>query len=160
MSNHKLCFPTLKCVLGFPPGCVFVDWEISGSKQRKLWKKKSQSGQKERRFFFLCVWKLLSVAVAVVVFASAVLSAPALQPSDVFEQPSPAGPKKIEFHISLPEVATAEESKGTSLTSYICSVLTIPETFNQFRRSHIQNSRRRGSFQSFAFLQLKKTAKS
>uniref|UniRef100_A0A3P9IRQ0 RNA-binding region-containing protein 3 n=1 Tax=Oryzias latipes TaxID=8090 RepID=A0A3P9IRQ0_ORYLA len=39
-------------------------------------------------------------------------SAPALQPSDVFEQPSPAGPKKIEFHISLPEVATAEESKA------------------------------------------------
>uniref|UniRef100_A0A8C8DMS0 RNA-binding region-containing protein 3 n=1 Tax=Oryzias sinensis TaxID=183150 RepID=A0A8C8DMS0_9TELE len=38
-------------------------------------------------------------------------SAPALQPSDVFEQPSPAGPKKIEFHISLPEVATAEETE-------------------------------------------------
>ncbi|KAF6716397.1 RNA-binding protein 40 [Oryzias melastigma] len=38
-------------------------------------------------------------------------SAPALQPSDVFEQPNPSGPKKIEFHISLPEVA-AEEGKA------------------------------------------------
>ncbi|XP_030205294.1 RNA-binding region-containing protein 3 isoform X1 [Gadus morhua] len=30
---------------------------------------------------------------------------PVLNPSDVFEQPQPAGPKKIEFHISVPEVA-------------------------------------------------------
>ena len=28
-----------------------------------------------------------------------------LNPSDVFEQPQPAGPKKIEFHISVPDVA-------------------------------------------------------
>ncbi|XP_072234530.1 RNA-binding region-containing protein 3 [Leuresthes tenuis] len=37
-------------------------------------------------------------------------SAPVLQPSDVFEQPNPAGPRKIEFHISVPEAAAAEES--------------------------------------------------
>ncbi|XP_040023188.1 RNA-binding region-containing protein 3 [Gasterosteus aculeatus] len=38
-------------------------------------------------------------------------SAPVLQPSDVFEQPHPAGQKRIEFHISVPEgAATAEES--------------------------------------------------
>uniref|UniRef100_A0A3B5KB49 RNA-binding region-containing protein 3 n=1 Tax=Takifugu rubripes TaxID=31033 RepID=A0A3B5KB49_TAKRU len=36
---------------------------------------------------------------------SSVHSGPALQPSDVFEQPLPAGQKKIEFHISAPEVA-------------------------------------------------------
>ena len=30
---------------------------------------------------------------------------PVLNPSDVFEQPQPAGPKKIEFHISVPDVA-------------------------------------------------------
>uniref|UniRef100_UPI0037E864B8 RNA-binding region-containing protein 3 n=1 Tax=Semicossyphus pulcher TaxID=241346 RepID=UPI0037E864B8 len=36
-------------------------------------------------------------------------SAPVLQPSDVFEQPHPAGPKKIEFHISVPEVAAIVE---------------------------------------------------
>ncbi|RVE58978.1 hypothetical protein OJAV_G00199630 [Oryzias javanicus] len=40
-------------------------------------------------------------------------SAPALQPSDVFEQPNPSGPKKIEFHISLPEVeGKAEQQEG------------------------------------------------
>lgn len=38
-----------------------------------------------------------------------VVSAPVLQPADVFEQPNPSGPKKIEFHISVPEVAAAEE---------------------------------------------------
>lgn len=38
-----------------------------------------------------------------------VLSAPLLQPSDVFEQPHPTGPKKIEFHISVPEVAAVVE---------------------------------------------------
>uniref|UniRef100_A0A3Q3GIK8 RNA-binding region-containing protein 3 n=1 Tax=Kryptolebias marmoratus TaxID=37003 RepID=A0A3Q3GIK8_KRYMA len=39
-------------------------------------------------------------------------SAPVLQPSDVFEQPNPAGPKKIEFHISVPEVAAGVEGSG------------------------------------------------
>ncbi|XP_008278442.1 RNA-binding region-containing protein 3 [Stegastes partitus] len=39
-------------------------------------------------------------------------SAPVLQPSDVFEQPHPAGPKKIEFHISVPEVAAIVEGGG------------------------------------------------
>lgn len=39
-------------------------------------------------------------------------SAPALQPSDVFENPNPAGPRKIEFHISVPEVAAAVEGSG------------------------------------------------
>ncbi|XP_076577559.1 RNA-binding region-containing protein 3 [Chaetodon auriga] len=39
-------------------------------------------------------------------------SAPVLQPSDVFEQPLPAGQKKIEFHISVPEVAAAVEGSG------------------------------------------------
>ncbi|XP_041670183.1 RNA-binding region-containing protein 3 [Cheilinus undulatus] len=39
-------------------------------------------------------------------------SAPVLQPSDVFEQPLPAGPKKIEFHISVPEVAAMVEGSG------------------------------------------------
>ncbi|XP_053268952.1 RNA-binding region-containing protein 3 [Pleuronectes platessa] len=39
-------------------------------------------------------------------------SAPVLQPSDVFEQPHPAGPRKIEFHISVPEVASTVEGSG------------------------------------------------
>ncbi|XP_075994283.1 RNA-binding region-containing protein 3 isoform X2 [Genypterus blacodes] len=39
-------------------------------------------------------------------------SAPALQPADVFEQPQPAGPRKIEFHISVPEVASTAEGSG------------------------------------------------
>ncbi|XP_023135009.1 RNA-binding region-containing protein 3 isoform X1 [Amphiprion ocellaris] len=39
-------------------------------------------------------------------------SAPVLQPSDVFEQPHPAGPKKIQFHISAPEVAAIVEGGG------------------------------------------------
>ncbi|XP_068160020.1 RNA-binding region-containing protein 3 [Antennarius striatus] len=39
-------------------------------------------------------------------------SAPALQPSDVFEQPLPAGQRKIEFHISLPEVVAMVEGSG------------------------------------------------
>ncbi|KAM8731481.1 RNA-binding region-containing protein 3 isoform 2-T6 [Acanthopagrus schlegelii] len=39
-------------------------------------------------------------------------SAPVLQPSDVFEQPLPAGQKKIEFHISGPEVAAIVEGSG------------------------------------------------
>ncbi|XP_061569106.1 RNA-binding region-containing protein 3 [Cololabis saira] len=42
-------------------------------------------------------------------------SAPMLQPSDVFEQPNPSGPKKIEFHISVPEVASVEEGSGPGL---------------------------------------------
>lgn len=39
-------------------------------------------------------------------------SAPVLQPSDVFEQPQPAGPKKIEFNITVSEtkVQTGESS--------------------------------------------------
>lgn len=43
---------------------------------------------------------------------SAVLSAPVLQPSDVFEQPHPAGHRKIEFLISVPEVAAIVEGSG------------------------------------------------
>ncbi|XP_054478784.1 RNA-binding region-containing protein 3 [Anoplopoma fimbria] len=39
-------------------------------------------------------------------------SAPVLQPSDVFEQPHPAGQRKIEFHISVPEVADMAEGSG------------------------------------------------
>lgn len=39
-------------------------------------------------------------------------SAPVLQPSDVFEQPQPAGPKKIEFNISVSETKV-ETSKQT-----------------------------------------------
>lgn len=42
-------------------------------------------------------------------------SAPVLQPSDVFEQPHPAGPKKIEFHISVSEVTNKTEAIGSSL---------------------------------------------
>ena len=37
---------------------------------------------------------------------------PVLNPSDVFEQPQPAGPKKIEFHISVPEVAAILDGGG------------------------------------------------
>ncbi|KAM8880777.1 RNA-binding region-containing protein 3 isoform 1-T1 [Synchiropus picturatus] len=36
-------------------------------------------------------------------------SAPAMQPSDVFEQPNAAAPKKIEFHIGVQEVAAIVE---------------------------------------------------
>lgn len=43
---------------------------------------------------------------------SSVFSGPALQPSDVFEQPLPAGQKKIEFHISVPEAAAVVEQSG------------------------------------------------
>uniref|UniRef100_A0A3P8W0S5 RNA-binding region-containing protein 3 n=1 Tax=Cynoglossus semilaevis TaxID=244447 RepID=A0A3P8W0S5_CYNSE len=39
-------------------------------------------------------------------------SAPVLQPCDVFEQPHPAGPKKIEFHISVPEATSTVERSG------------------------------------------------
>ncbi|KAF7659295.1 hypothetical protein LDENG_00000350 [Lucifuga dentata] len=39
-------------------------------------------------------------------------STPALQPSDVFEQPQPTGPRKIEFHISVPEVGAIVEGSG------------------------------------------------
>lgn len=46
------------------------------------------------------------------VIFSAVLSGPVLQPSDVFEQPHPARQKKIEFHISVPEVAAIVEGSG------------------------------------------------
>lgn len=45
---------------------------------------------------------------------SAFPSTPMLQPSDVFEQPQNAGPRKIEFHISVPEVAAILEGAGTS----------------------------------------------
>ncbi|XP_029955212.1 RNA-binding region-containing protein 3 isoform X2 [Salarias fasciatus] len=36
-------------------------------------------------------------------------STPALQPSDIFEQPSAAGPRRIEFNISVPEAAAGSE---------------------------------------------------
>ncbi|XP_069007493.1 RNA-binding region-containing protein 3 [Embiotoca jacksoni] len=39
-------------------------------------------------------------------------SAPVLQAADVFEQPHAAGPRKIEFHISVPEVAAIVEGSG------------------------------------------------
>ncbi|XP_044196183.1 RNA-binding region-containing protein 3 [Thunnus albacares] len=39
-------------------------------------------------------------------------SAPVMQPSDVFEQPHPAGTRKIEFHISVPEVSAIVEGSG------------------------------------------------
>ncbi|XP_029384956.1 RNA-binding region-containing protein 3 [Echeneis naucrates] len=39
-------------------------------------------------------------------------SAPLLQPCDVFEQLYPAGPRKIEFHISVPEVTSIVEGSG------------------------------------------------
>jgi len=44
-------------------------------------------------------------------FVSAVLSAPVLQPSDVFEQPPSAVQKKIEFHIAVPEAAASEKGR-------------------------------------------------
>lgn len=44
---------------------------------------------------------------------SVFFSGPVLQPSDVFEQPLPAGQRKIEFHISVPEVATTVEESGS-----------------------------------------------
>lgn len=50
----------------------------------------------------------------VFVFASLSTSVPALQPADVFEQPQPSGPKKIEFHISVPDVAAILEGLGQS----------------------------------------------
>uniref|UniRef100_A0A3B4ABB6 RNA-binding region-containing protein 3 n=1 Tax=Periophthalmus magnuspinnatus TaxID=409849 RepID=A0A3B4ABB6_9GOBI len=40
-------------------------------------------------------------------------SAPALQPSDVFEQPHPTGHKKIEFHISVSETKVESSGPGT-----------------------------------------------
>nr|XP_057915980.1 RNA-binding region-containing protein 3 isoform X2 [Doryrhamphus excisus] len=43
-------------------------------------------------------------------------SAPVMQPSDVFEQPNPAGSKKIEFHISVPEVAARVEASTPGQT--------------------------------------------
>ncbi|KAM6900370.1 RNA-binding region-containing protein 3 [Xenentodon cancila] len=42
-------------------------------------------------------------------------SALMLQPSDVFEQLNPSGPRKIEFHISVPEGAALEEGSGPGL---------------------------------------------
>lgn len=39
-------------------------------------------------------------------------SGPALQPSDVFEQPVPAGQRKIEFHITVPDPAAGVEESG------------------------------------------------
>ncbi|KAG7269674.1 hypothetical protein CRUP_029792 [Coryphaenoides rupestris] len=40
---------------------------------------------------------------------------PVLNPSDVFEQPQPTGPKKIEFHISVPDVAAILEGGAPSV---------------------------------------------
>lgn len=42
----------------------------------------------------------------------AVSSGPTLQPSDVFEQPVPAGQRKIEFHITVPDAAAGVEENG------------------------------------------------
>lgn len=41
-----------------------------------------------------------------------VSSGPTLQPSDVFEQPVPASQRKIEFHITVPDVAAGIEENG------------------------------------------------
>uniref|UniRef100_A0A668AY07 RNA-binding region-containing protein 3 n=1 Tax=Myripristis murdjan TaxID=586833 RepID=A0A668AY07_9TELE len=51
------------------------------------------------------------LVVREVLIVSAFPSTPMLQPSDVFEQPQPAGPRKIEFHISVPEVAAILEGE-------------------------------------------------
>lgn len=83
----------------------------------------------------------------------AVLSAPVLQPSDVFEQPHPAGQKRIEFHISVPEgAATAEESGpgqpddgggGKSPVSVCDPRYSLPDTYCLFcfcfLRIHVRN---------------------
>lgn len=80
-----------------------MNWEISAADQSIISKPLSRSGV---RFFFYCgcILKLLIV--------SSVPSAPVLQPCDVFEQPHPAGPKKIEFHISVPEATSTVERSG------------------------------------------------
>lgn len=44
--------------------------------------------------------------------SSSFYSAPVLQPSDVFEQPHTAGPRKIEFHISVPDVTGVVDGSG------------------------------------------------
>lgn len=52
-----------------------------------------------------------TIEVSLLVFPSG----PALQPSDVFEQPVPAGQRKIEFHITVPDPAAGEEDSGRGL---------------------------------------------
>ena len=54
-----------------------------------------------------------------------VCSALVLQPSDVFEQPQPAGPKKIEFNIVVSETGEEKEEvknepKGKDLIKCFC----------------------------------------
>uniref|UniRef100_A0A3B5L2D2 RNA-binding region-containing protein 3 n=1 Tax=Xiphophorus couchianus TaxID=32473 RepID=A0A3B5L2D2_9TELE len=62
-------------------------------------------------------------------------SAPVLQPSDVFESPNPAGPRKIEFHISVPEAAAAVEGSGLaradSAPSSSSQEVTVTEGFGK-----------------------------
>ncbi|KAK2858619.1 hypothetical protein Q5P01_003239 [Channa striata] len=48
-------------------------------------------------------------------------SAPVLQPCDVFEQPHPTGPKKIQFHISVPEAVVDASESGQEVMSEKCS---------------------------------------
>lgn len=59
------------------------------------------------------VWKVLPLWVlpAEISFVD-VSSGPTLQPSDVFEQPVPAGQRKIEFHITGHEAAAGVEENG------------------------------------------------
>ncbi|KAF3703355.1 RNA-binding protein 40 RNA-binding motif protein 40 RNA-binding region-containing protein 3 [Channa argus] len=47
-------------------------------------------------------------------------SAPVLQPSDVFEQPHPSGPKKIQFHILVPEAIVDRSESGQEGMSEEC----------------------------------------
>lgn len=47
--------------------------------------------------------------------SACVSSGPALQPSDVFEQPVPAGQRKIEFHITVPDAGAGVEESGRGL---------------------------------------------
>lgn len=61
---------------------------------------------------FLDIYQKLLLRLRALLIVSFVLSGPVLQPSDVFEQPLPAGQKKIEFHISVPEVAAVVEQSG------------------------------------------------
>lgn len=103
MMEHKLGFRTInthtsvslslsRCELG----------NIRGWPEHNIQTLKPLRSQ----FFFYCgcILKLLIV--------SSVPSAPVLQPCDVFEQPHPAGPKKIEFHISVPEATSTVERSG------------------------------------------------
>lgn len=63
---------------------------------------------------FYCGYFLKAAVEKAMVIVSAVFSGPVLQPSDVFEQHLPTGQRKIEFHISAPEVAATVEGSGLS----------------------------------------------